>query len=249
MSRKKAVLKNKPLLVNNLLSSSDIEIRLFSDYTCANCVINNSGYFIECDFSGYQRNLLDPNHWTNDIEDPYSASSYYSPLLYNNFSSDQVLVKGYYAVSQTTGELLFYSEFSEIMSLNSYDSFSLELFFSIDKYFYKNPKLLNLTININNSNYLYINNALLDINSIKYNGSSCDECIKDILGLNGNFYNNSYFLSINQNIVSFGGGLAITPELTFSISIIAPGFIDYNEDVVLSLSQNEYTINVDMVEQ
>jgi len=249
MSRKKAVIKHKPLLIDNLLKSNDIEIRLFSGITCQDCIPNNSNYFIECDFAGYQRNLLDPNYWTHDVSvmEKYLATSYYSPILYDNFSESTVSIKGYYAVKQSTEELLFYSEFLDIMSLDSYESFSLELFFSIDKYFYKNPKLLNLTIYINNPESSYINNALLEIKNTAYNGVSCDECIKDILGFNSNFYNNAYFLSINQNIMNSGG--PVPSNLTFTVLIIAPGYNDYTQSVTLTLNQDSYTINANMVQQ
>ena len=136
MSRKKAVIKHKPLLLDNLLKSTDIEIRLFSEITCQDCLVDNVNYLTECDFAGYQRNLLDPNYWTHDVSvmEEYLATSYYSPILYDNFSASAVMVKGYYAVKQSTGELLFYSEFTEAMSLDPYDSFSLELFFRFFKH-------------------------------------------------------------------------------------------------------------------
>ena len=243
MSQKKAVLKDKPYLVNNLLKSDDIEIRLFSDYstTCPDCI----PIFIECSFLGYQRNLLDPNYWVHGFNTSgYSATSdYSSPLIYNNFEVSAALIKGYYAVKKSTQEVLFYSEFSGAMNLNQHDSFSLELSFSLDKYFYKNPKLLNLIIYINNPNHLYINNALIEIKDVVYGGSSCDDCVKDIMGFNGNFYNNAYFLSINQNV-----NINASNILSFTVSIIAPGFIDYNSDVIFSSAQNEYILNVAMTE-
>jgi hypothetical protein len=121
------------------------------------------------------------------------------------------------------------------------------LSFSLDKYFYKNPKLLNLTIYINRSNGSYINGALLQIKNIAYNGASCDECIKDIVGFNGNFYNNSYFLSIDQNVIN-NSSLALS-TLDFVVSITAPGFVDVTKGVSISpLNQNGYTLNIDMVE-
>lgn len=251
MSRKKAVIKHKSLLAENLLKSSDIEIRLFSNISCQDCIPNNVNFFTECDFPGYQRNLIDPGYWTHDVANPpeyqYATTSLYSPIIYNNFSVDSKSVKGYFAVKQSTNELLFYASFSETMILLSYDSFSLELSFSLDKYFYKNPKLLNLTIYINRSNGSYINGALLQIKNITYNGTSCDECIKDILGFSGNFYNNSYFLSIDQNIIN-ASGFAIS-TLNFNVSVTAPGFVDHTQSVSLSpLNQNSYVLNINMVE-
>jgi len=218
-------------LLKELLNSSNLTARLFT-----NDLLNCEDYpsdiqFIEASFSGYSPKFLNPILWIPINESPtsYIKYKYSREVIWKNLGDTLTQsVKGYYVTDQDN-HIVWFERFDNEITLNKNEATLINIEVEINNYDFPETTI---TLVIKSENTIP-ENISANIQNVTWGGIVYPNSFLDLLNNGFAPKNNIICIGVNNKIKPCG-----EETLQFDLTVTSQGFEDYQENVSITRTGN-----------